>query len=547
MPYFCDITKTTSDLSKLKHVLNGVIAHGRGSYIYTSTMKCGKGCNVTVELLQLVLTDLDRDGRGLPPVLFLQMDNCGSQNKNHYVFGYLAWLVSRGVFREIYVSFLPVGHTHADIDQMFSRFSVYLRCHDAPCRAKLYRGLAESFTPAPSTNHIRQVCNFKKWLDDNKFLHKMIGIAEPLHFKLVRLYEDTRQVHLFTKNSCDSPYWYGTPDNNTAATHSVTHGWCIFNTIPPSPHPTNPFVPPIPDFQPMQPPTVSIHDRNRSTTNVFDQPGRRDCTRDPKAHDEYVRSLYGFIEQFYEERRFTEEDLKQCEADIEELFDLTPVPFHWYKNGCFTGEIEQINKRSTNKLYSSLQQYDKDALIRLENAQGDIEHDYIADHVRKGIYSEGLDYRLVPLDRLQSGEFILRSTRPTPNDPSLFWIAQVSRKYIDPNTAQQMVDYHWYESQDTSVLFGKYNPSYKITKGRKTARPSCSSCRISDIVVAFSKLTKAGRIPLPIQNYILSQSEILEDANEQTQQQIVIVKKQLEIEATKRKLKLDRNSILEHL
>lgn len=32
---------------------------------------------------------------------------------------YLGQLVRDGVFKEIYVSFLPVGHTHEDIDQMF--------------------------------------------------------------------------------------------------------------------------------------------------------------------------------------------------------------------------------------------------------------------------------------------------------------------------------------------------------------------------------------------------------------------------------------------
>jgi len=32
---------------------------------------------------------------------------------------YLGQLVRDGVFKDIYVSFLPVGHTHEDIDQMF--------------------------------------------------------------------------------------------------------------------------------------------------------------------------------------------------------------------------------------------------------------------------------------------------------------------------------------------------------------------------------------------------------------------------------------------
>ena len=44
-----------------------------------------------------------------------------------HVFGFLHYLVLKGVFDNIYVSFLPVGHTHEDIDQMFSRFAMYLK------------------------------------------------------------------------------------------------------------------------------------------------------------------------------------------------------------------------------------------------------------------------------------------------------------------------------------------------------------------------------------------------------------------------------------
>ena len=47
--------------------------------------------------------------------------------KNRYIFSYLKSLIDCGVFKEIFVNFLPVGHTHCDIDQMFSRFSVHLK------------------------------------------------------------------------------------------------------------------------------------------------------------------------------------------------------------------------------------------------------------------------------------------------------------------------------------------------------------------------------------------------------------------------------------
>ena len=55
-------------------------------------------------------------------------------DSNVYMYIYIYRLVQRKVFKEAYISFLPVGHTHEDIDQLFSRMAVYLRTSDATCR-----------------------------------------------------------------------------------------------------------------------------------------------------------------------------------------------------------------------------------------------------------------------------------------------------------------------------------------------------------------------------------------------------------------------------
>ena len=56
-------------------------------------------------------------------VLYVQLDNTAKENNDSIVFGYLSMLVERGIFKNIKVNFLLVGHTHDHIDQMFSRFS----------------------------------------------------------------------------------------------------------------------------------------------------------------------------------------------------------------------------------------------------------------------------------------------------------------------------------------------------------------------------------------------------------------------------------------
>jgi len=59
---------------------------------------------------------------------------------------YLFALVDTGLFQEIRLSFLPVGHTHTDIDQMFSRFSKRLEEHDALTRRHLLEQCKAAFS-----------------------------------------------------------------------------------------------------------------------------------------------------------------------------------------------------------------------------------------------------------------------------------------------------------------------------------------------------------------------------------------------------------------
>jgi hypothetical protein len=49
--------------------------------------------------------------------LFLQLDNCSGENKNWLVLQFLSMLVDMKIVKAIEVNFLPVGHTHIDIDQ----------------------------------------------------------------------------------------------------------------------------------------------------------------------------------------------------------------------------------------------------------------------------------------------------------------------------------------------------------------------------------------------------------------------------------------------
>jgi hypothetical protein len=113
--------------------LEGVLTHGpfgrMDFYIVPHTFKGGS--NVTIHCLNESLKRTQKvyaeHKKKRPSTWFLQLDNTTKENKNQFVLAWLQTLVDTGVFDTIYVSFLPVGHTHEDIDQRFSIVSRALR------------------------------------------------------------------------------------------------------------------------------------------------------------------------------------------------------------------------------------------------------------------------------------------------------------------------------------------------------------------------------------------------------------------------------------
>lgn len=153
------------------------ISHGRKTYGYTFFENIKHGNNLTIEVLFRVLLDTIKTEGRLPPTLFLQLDNTSKQCKGQYVMGFVGLLVEHGVFERAVVSFLPVGHTHEDIDQIFSRLAIYLRKNDARNQWELLQGLQAAYTPSfgheIATDHMETVANISDWLKDGKFLTPM--------------------------------------------------------------------------------------------------------------------------------------------------------------------------------------------------------------------------------------------------------------------------------------------------------------------------------------------------------------------------------------
>ena len=101
----------------------------------------------------------------LPPILTLQLDNASGDNKNRWVFAFCSLLVFKGVFREVYINFLMVGHTHEDIDALFGRWSNRLRTNDYPTIPRLMKSFMDCETHPVIPHFIEELPDFKRFVE----------------------------------------------------------------------------------------------------------------------------------------------------------------------------------------------------------------------------------------------------------------------------------------------------------------------------------------------------------------------------------------------
>jgi hypothetical protein len=105
------------------------------------------------------------EAAALLQILNIQLENACSDNKNRYVFSFFSLLIYKGVFHEVYIDFLLVGHTHEDIDTMFRRWSRRLRMNDYPILPMLMKSFMDAEMEPVIPHLIEEVPNFKAFVD----------------------------------------------------------------------------------------------------------------------------------------------------------------------------------------------------------------------------------------------------------------------------------------------------------------------------------------------------------------------------------------------
>lgn len=230
-PHFSHKNKATESFMKLPVAVTGMIAHGHGDvrYAHYSLDIFPTDSNHTVGSLAKLLRDLEKPpvyssrelfagGRSsplfeavladatvclgslpappvepvlakqLPPILQMQLDNATGDNKNRYVFAFFSLLIHLGIFREVYVNFLLVGHTHEDIDAMFGRWSSKLKSNSYPTIPLLMKSFMDAEEKPVIPHLIEEVPDFKGFLEgylcDGK--ETLIGHTKGQQFKFYK-------------------------------------------------------------------------------------------------------------------------------------------------------------------------------------------------------------------------------------------------------------------------------------------------------------------------------------------------------------------------
>ena len=103
------VPKSVQGLHQLRTHISGALVHtrcpsGKLAYAYIDMLQFPHDSNMTIHVLLSVLKEMET----LPPILNLQLDNTARENKNRFVLGFCALLVSKKIFKKVRISNIHV-------------------------------------------------------------------------------------------------------------------------------------------------------------------------------------------------------------------------------------------------------------------------------------------------------------------------------------------------------------------------------------------------------------------------------------------------------
>ena len=186
LPHFTTKTKQSQG-DGLKVHLIGLLQHMSMNRLnlYTMTSDHETGSNHIVEVIHRFINNAANEST-LPRHAFIQLDNCIRENKNHYLLSYLDALVRWNVFDCVEVGFLPIDHTHCDVDQCFSTTSDRLKYNDAITLSDLQNVVASCYNEKTTVTNLKQLINWSGLCDKSKCYNVVNQITQYRFFKFTR-------------------------------------------------------------------------------------------------------------------------------------------------------------------------------------------------------------------------------------------------------------------------------------------------------------------------------------------------------------------------
>lgn len=191
-----------SSAEQLTWKTTGVIVHGYGYFLYALEPHLPGNANSNMFCFHKTIMHMfsrlndpnDQEVTIWPRMLTLQVDGA-SDNKCRAMFAYCEWLILIGAFEEILVSFLIVGHTHADYDQKFIKITKAMRKSVVKSMDDLLELFKTCYGPKNKprvVEAVRAVPDFTKWLvqdagvEVSGFARRVPDVHRPHRFMLSR-------------------------------------------------------------------------------------------------------------------------------------------------------------------------------------------------------------------------------------------------------------------------------------------------------------------------------------------------------------------------
>ena len=133
-------------------------------HLFTTFDMYPQDMNGTAHAISRTLESVADSGKKLPRTAFVQLDNCYRENKCKSLYAWFGTLILLGIFDEIIINYLPVGHTHEIIDQLFSKISQALRRNDYATVTELLEMWVNCPSPNPDVDVADFMFDYKTWV-----------------------------------------------------------------------------------------------------------------------------------------------------------------------------------------------------------------------------------------------------------------------------------------------------------------------------------------------------------------------------------------------